>query len=214
MNSINRIFFEQTSPWQRGKPYDPGLQLSHLWPSMFGRHTHCPDTGSQEVKREPSTEQWHAETEKITCYSRQSFPLPVIRVTWLTCAAGVRVVSGGTLVTFGATVVGSAVTLTRHATAGVQRCVRVTSAHWEKGLNHWVKTNRAVLDVYSVCVCLTLAVWIRVEAWATLLTARTGELRPAQTLTDRVTHLRKRAHNTATTIYRQTQREIRVKLEC
>jgi len=65
----------------------------------------------------------------------------VIRVMWRTCAAGKRVGSGCTLVTFGATVVGSANTLTRHTTAGVQRCARVTSAIWETGWKEIIETD-------------------------------------------------------------------------
>jgi len=67
------------------------------------------------------------------------------------------------------------------------------------------KSETFFMDILSVC--LTLAVWIWVKPWATLLTARTSELRPAQTLTSHVTHLRHRAHTTATTIYRQTDRQ-------
>lgn len=121
----------------------------------------------------------------------------------LTCTAGISVVSWCALVTFGAVVVGFAETLARDGTTGVQRCTVVTGAHWEMTenvkLNKYKKEEEDIRRIISVCVWLTLAVWVQVDTRATLITKRTSELGPAQTLTGFITHLRCRANDTTTT---------------
>lgn len=180
---------------------------------MFGRHTHCPDTGSQDLKREPSTEQWHAETEKITCYSRQSFPCfhrDKSHVTYV-CSWDKSSIRRHTGHIWGRCSWVCSYTDPTHYSWSPKMCEchKCTLRKRINKVTTEIKQTEPLL-MYMHCVCLTLAVWIRVEPWATLLTARTSELRPAQTLTDRVTHLRQRAHNTATTIYKQTERGIKL----